>query len=46
VVVLDSNGSAARLLRAGTVDDCRAEIVNLLEGGEQAFEQRAERYHR
>jgi ABC-type lipoprotein export system ATPase subunit len=46
VVVLDSNGSAARLLQSGTVDDCRAEIVNLLEGGEQAFELRAERYHR
>src|SRR5690606_30835161 len=44
VMVLDSDGSGARLLRCGNVDDCRAEIVNLLEGGEQAFAQRAERY--
>ncbi len=46
VFVMDSNGTAARLLRQGSVDDCRHEIVNLLEGGEQAFAQRAERYHR
>ena len=46
VIVLDSNGTAARLVKQGSVDDCRHEIVNLLEGGREAFELRAERYHR
>lgn len=46
VFVMDSNGQAARLQRQGTVDDCRHEIVNLLEGGKDAFAQRAKRYHR
>ncbi len=46
VFVMDSNGTAARLLRKGSVDDCRHEIVNLLEGGKKAFDQRAERYQR
>jgi ABC-type lipoprotein export system ATPase subunit len=46
VFVMDSTGTAAHLLRKGSVDDCRNEIVNLLEGGKKAFEQRAERYQR
>ena len=44
VIVLDSNGESARLLKFGTVDDCKNEIVSLLEGGEEAFKQRKKRY--
>ena len=44
--VLTSDGSRARLLNCGTVeDDCREEIVNLLEGGQEAFLRRKERYN-
>lgn len=46
VLVLDSSGTAGRVLKHGSVDHCRDEIVNLLEGGEEAFELRAERYKR
>ena len=45
VFVLTSNGTQARLLNSGNVDDCREEIINLLEGGETAFVQRKERYN-
>jgi len=45
VFVLTSDGSRARLLNCGTVDDCREEIVNLLEGGQEAFLRRKERYN-
>ena len=45
VLVLESNGTAARLARAGTVDECKEAIVTLLEGGEEAFRQRINRYH-
>lgn len=44
VFVLDSDGSTARLTRYGTVDECKSEIVTLLEGGEEAFLQRQKRY--
>ena len=44
VVVLDSDGVAARVRNAGTVDQCKADIVTLLEGGEDAFAKRAQRY--
>ena len=44
VFVLDSNGTRARIATKGDVDECRDAIVNLLEGGEQAFKQRQERY--
>ena len=45
-IELDDGGTAARLVKQGSVDECRHEIVNLLEGGREAFELRAERYHR
>jgi len=45
VFVLTSDGTQARLLNSGNVDDCREEIINLLEGGEAAFVQRKERYN-
>jgi DNA repair exonuclease SbcCD ATPase subunit len=44
VFVLDSDGKTARLAKAGNVDECRQEIVTLLEGGEKAFRMRRERY--
>ena len=44
VFVLASDGTAARVAKEGTVDACKAEIVTLLEGGEEAFKQRKERY--
>lgn len=44
VFVLESDGAHARKATEGDVDQCRDAIVNLLEGGEQAFMLRQERY--
>ena len=44
VFVLGSDGASARLIGAGSVDDCKSQIVALLEGGEEAFRMRGERY--
>jgi ABC-type lipoprotein export system ATPase subunit len=44
VFVLESDGGRARTSVCGDVDACRESIVNLLEGGEQAFKRRQERY--
>lgn len=44
VFVLESDGVHARKATEGDVDECRDAIVNLLEGGEQAFKRRQERY--
>lgn len=44
VFVLESDGKQSGKIVEGTVDECREEIVNLLEGGEQAFKKRQERY--
>lgn len=44
VVVLRSNGARAVKAREGTVDECREEIIGLLEGGQEAFMKRKERY--
>jgi ABC-type lipoprotein export system ATPase subunit/Fe2+ transport system protein FeoA len=44
VFVLESDGKQSGKSIEGTVDECREEIVNLLEGGEQAFKKRQERY--
>jgi len=44
VFVLTSDGAKAWLLNHGDVDACKDEIINLLEGGEEAFAQRRERY--
>lgn len=46
VFVLSSDGVSAKLVGAGTVDDCKSHIVTLLEGGEDAFRMRGERYAR
>jgi len=44
VFVLDSDGVHARKVAEGDVDECRDAIVTLLEGGEEAFKRRQERY--
>jgi len=44
VFVLDSDGTTAKKLDEGTVDDCKDCIVTLLEGGEDAFKRRKQRY--
>ena len=44
VVVMDSDGGAARKTPDGSVDQCKQQIVTLLEGGEEAFRLRGQRY--
>lgn len=46
VVVLNSDGKIGFVERQGTVDQCRNSIIDLLEGGEEAFELRRKRYGR
>lgn len=45
VIVMKSDGRSARPIKVGNVDECKDEIVTLLEGGEEAFNKRKERYH-
>lgn len=45
VLVLQSDGARAQLIRNGTVDECKGEVVTLLEGGEDAFKLRKKRYN-
>ena len=44
VVVMNSDGQRGFVEKSGSVDECRNEIVDLLEGGEEAFELRRKRY--
>ncbi|MBS3820878.1 MAG: hypothetical protein KGY81_03850 [Phycisphaerae bacterium] len=44
VFVMDSDGTTARRVNTGTVDDCKENIVTLLEGGADAFRRRGQRY--
>jgi ABC-type lipoprotein export system ATPase subunit len=44
VLVVESDGSYGHLRRTGSVDDCKSDIINLLEGGKEAFKERQERY--
>lgn len=46
VVVLDSDGEKGFVRKAGSLDECRREIIDLLEGGEDAFDRRRQRYGR
>jgi energy-coupling factor transporter ATP-binding protein EcfA2 len=46
VVVLDSDGRAGFVRKFGTLDDCQDDIIDLLEGGREAFELRRRRYER
>jgi len=38
------NGSCGRIAKSGTIDECKNEIVSLLEGGAEAFRRRQQRY--
>src|SRR5205085_1296380 len=45
VVVMCMEGAKrAAVAKTGTIDECRSDIVRLLEGGEEAFRTRGERY--
>jgi energy-coupling factor transporter ATP-binding protein EcfA2 len=44
VLVMTSDGRVGTIERYGTVDECREEIIDLLEGGREAFQLRSKRY--
>lgn len=44
IVVLNSDGKNGYIEKMGTLDECRDEIIDLLEGGSEAFELRRKRY--
>ncbi len=44
VIVLDSDGKTGNISKLGSLDECRDEIIDLLEGGREAFERRRKRY--
>ena len=44
VVVMQSDGITGSVQTSGDVDGCRAEIVELLEGGKEAFDRRKAKY--
>lgn len=44
VVVLNSDGKIGCIEKFGSLEDCREEIIDLLEGGREAFELRSQRY--
>ena len=44
VLVMTSDGKVGAIEKWGSVDDCREQIIDLLEGGREAFELRSKRY--
>lgn len=46
VIVMNSDGKKGYVESLGSVDQCRDQIVDLLEGGQEAFELRRKRYAR
>jgi energy-coupling factor transporter ATP-binding protein EcfA2 len=44
VLVMNSDGRVGAVEKSGTVDQCREQIIDLLEGGREAFELRSKRY--
>jgi ABC-type glutathione transport system ATPase component len=44
VLVMNSDGRVGGVEKQGTVDECREQIIDLLEGGREAFELRSKRY--
>jgi hypothetical protein len=44
VLVMSSDGRVGGIEKSGTVDECREQIIELLEGGREAFELRSRRY--
>ena len=41
---MNSDGRVGAIETCGSVDDCREQIIDLLEGGREAFELRSKRY--
>lgn len=46
IVVMGADGNTGRVEKVGTLDECQQEIIDLLEGGKEAFERRRRRYER
>ncbi|HWW77155.1 MAG TPA: hypothetical protein VNZ44_17260 [Pyrinomonadaceae bacterium] len=46
IVVMGADGNTGRVEKVGTLDECQQEIIDLLEGGKEAFEKRRLRYER
>jgi DNA repair exonuclease SbcCD ATPase subunit len=44
VLVMNSDGRVGAIEKFGTVDECREQIIDLLEGGREAFALRSKRY--
>ncbi len=44
MLVMTSDGKSAKRRKCGTVDECKEDIIDLLEGGADAFRKRKERY--
>jgi ATPase subunit of ABC transporter with duplicated ATPase domains len=44
VLVMNSDGRVGAIENRGSVDECREQIIDLLEGGREAFELRSKRY--
>jgi energy-coupling factor transporter ATP-binding protein EcfA2 len=44
VLVMNSDGRIGVVEKSGTVDECREQIIDLLEGGREAFDLRSKRY--
>ena len=44
VLVMTSDGRVGAIEKGGSVDECREQIIDLLEGGREAFELRSKRY--
>jgi hypothetical protein len=44
VLVMNSDGRVGMIEKFGTVDECREQIIDLLEGGREAFQLRSKRY--
>ena len=44
VLVMNSDGRVGAIEKSGNVDECREQIIDLLEGGREAFELRSKRY--
>ena len=44
ILVMESDGMTGHIRNTGTVDECKNDIVSILEGGADAFRKRGERY--
>jgi len=44
VLVMNSDGRVGVIEKCGTVDECREQVIDLLEGGREAFDLRSKRY--